>query len=237
MTRVISHFDHDPYLAYRTLSRDANLAEYQEETETGEIIKPAISRTGEKVKYKLVTFTIDDPENPKNWGKVYKWWITMVIAVLCFIVALCSSVITAGIGGVEETFDVSRSVALLSITLFVFGFGLGPMVFAPLSEVLGRRIIYVATFGISIIFIIPCAVAKNIETLLVCRAICGIAMSAPMTLVSLSPLLSAHTSANMISGWWYPRRSLEERRAWYPHGLLQCCPLFGSRDWYVKPIE
>lgn len=53
----------------------------------------------------------------------------------------------------------------------------------PLSEVLGRKIIYVTTLGFAVVFIIPCAVAKNIATLLVCRAIDGIAFSAPMTLV------------------------------------------------------
>jgi len=57
------------------------------------------------------------------------------------------------------------------------------MVFAPLSEVLGRRIIYASTLLLAVIFIIPCAVATNIETLLICRAIDGIAFSAPMTLV------------------------------------------------------
>jgi MFS family permease len=57
------------------------------------------------------------------------------------------------------------------------------MAFAPLSEVLGRKIIYVVTLFVAIIFIIPCAVAPNIGTLLVCRAIDGIAFSAPMTLV------------------------------------------------------
>jgi multidrug resistance protein len=57
------------------------------------------------------------------------------------------------------------------------------MVFAPLSEVLGRRIIYASTLLVAVIFIIPCAVSKNITTLLVCRAIDGIAFSAPMTLV------------------------------------------------------
>lgn len=40
-----------------------------------------------------------------------------------------------------------------------------------------------STLLVAVIFIIPCAVAKNIETLLVCRAIDGIAFSAPMTLV------------------------------------------------------
>jgi multidrug resistance protein len=52
-----------------------------------------------------------------------------------------------------------------------------------LSEVLGRKIIYVTTLGFAVVFIIPCALAKNIATLLVCRAIDGIAFSAPMTLV------------------------------------------------------
>lgn len=40
-----------------------------------------------------------------------------------------------------------------------------------------------STLLLAVVFIIPCAVAKNIETLLVCRAIDGIAFSAPMTLV------------------------------------------------------
>jgi len=57
------------------------------------------------------------------------------------------------------------------------------MMFAPLSEILGRRIIYGTTLLIATIFVIPCAVSKNIATLLVCRAIDGIAFSAPMTLV------------------------------------------------------
>jgi multidrug resistance protein len=57
------------------------------------------------------------------------------------------------------------------------------MMFAPLSEVLGRRIIYATTLLLAVIFIIPCAVATNIGTLIVCRCIDGIAFSAPMTLV------------------------------------------------------
>lgn len=57
------------------------------------------------------------------------------------------------------------------------------MVFAPLSEVLGRRRIYASTLAIAVIFVIPAAVAPNIQTLLIARAIDGIAFSAPMTLV------------------------------------------------------
>jgi len=57
------------------------------------------------------------------------------------------------------------------------------MAFAPLSEIYGRQIIYVSTLLVAVVFIIPCAVAKNSAMLMVCRAIDGIAFSAPMTLV------------------------------------------------------
>ncbi|KAL1862769.1 hypothetical protein VTK73DRAFT_6656 [Phialemonium thermophilum] len=107
----------------------------------------------------------------------------MVVAVTCFVVAFASSVITADIVGVQKSFHVSEEVALVSITVFVVGFGVGPMAFAPLSEIYGRRIIYGSTLLLAVVFIIPCAVATNIQTLLVCRAIDGIAFSAPMTLV------------------------------------------------------
>lgn len=175
----------DPYLPYRTLSNNANLAEFTEETATGTIPKLTTTNIGGKVKYNLVTFTPNDPDNPKNWSKAYKWWCTMVIAITCLSVALCSSVITPAIDGVVDEFGCTRTIALLSVTMFVLGFGIGPMVFAPMSEVVGRQWIYATTLLVAIIFIVPCAVAQNIETLVVCRLMGGIAMSAPMTLVCL----------------------------------------------------
>ncbi|KAF8457070.1 major facilitator superfamily domain-containing protein [Kalaharituber pfeilii] len=120
------------------------------ETLCGTIERRTITTTGEKQDCNLVIFTVDGPENPKKWSKIFKWYITMVIAMTRFVVALCS--------------------------------GPGPMVFAPLSEVLGRKIFYVTTLGAAVIFIIPCAVAMNIQTLLVCRIIDGIAFSALMIL-------------------------------------------------------
>ncbi|KAK8066408.1 hypothetical protein PG997_013155 [Apiospora hydei] len=160
--------DVDLTLPYRTLSADANFNEYLEETITGTI---------------EVTFVENDPENPKNWSKAYKWYCTMVVAITCFVVAFASSVVTADIVGVADEFHVSEEVALLSITLFVVGFGVGPMAFAPLSEIYGRRILYASTLLLAVVWIIPCAVAKGPAVLLVFRALDGIAFSAPMTLV------------------------------------------------------
>jgi hypothetical protein len=114
----------DINLPYRTFTIDANLEEYTTEQPTG-TISGGVDEAG--VPYELVTFLPNDPDNPKNWSKLYKWYCTMVVAVTCFVVALCSSVITPGYVGVAEEFNVSNEVALLSITVFVIGFGVGKL--------------------------------------------------------------------------------------------------------------
>lgn len=113
-------------LPVRALNDDADLREYTTETRTGEIIKPVKSKVdGQLEDWKLVTFTLDDPENPKNWSKAYKWYCTMVVAFTCFVVAFCSSVITADLEGPMKDFHVAREVSLLVVTVFVIGFGVG----------------------------------------------------------------------------------------------------------------
>lgn len=113
----------DVNLPYRTLSNGANLAEYTEENKEGEIDAGVVG--SDKKEYKLVTFTPNDPANPKNWSKAYKWYCTMVVAITCFVVAFSSAVITADIVGVERSFNISEELALASVSLFVVGFGVG----------------------------------------------------------------------------------------------------------------
>ena len=59
-------------LPYNVLSDEADMTEYIQETASGIIPKRIISRvTGKAEEHDLVTFTIGDPENPKNWSKPY----------------------------------------------------------------------------------------------------------------------------------------------------------------------
>lgn len=51
------------------------------------------------------------------------------------------------------------------------------------AQLFTRKENHICIDFVAVIFIIPCAVARNIETLLVCRLIDGIAFSAPMPLV------------------------------------------------------
>lgn len=141
---------------------------------------PVDSRTG----FRLVEWVENDKEDPRNMGKARKWLFTSLLGMICFVVALGSAIVTGDLNRPAEYFHVSMEVIILaSVTMFVIGFGVGPLVFAPLSEEVGRRPIYALTLLIAVIFIIPCGLAKNIGTLIICRLIDGTAFSAPMTLI------------------------------------------------------
>lgn len=170
ISRIVSHADPN-----NTNTNEADPWKYLIDKETG---------------MRIVDFVPGDPDNPMNWGKAKKWFYTIMLGLVCFMVAFASAAVTGDMEGPAKTFNVSSEVVILTITLFVIGFGVGPLVFAPLSEEVGRFPVYNATLAIAIVFIIPCADAKNIGTLLVCRFIDGVAFSAPITLVggSLSDL-------------------------------------------------
>ncbi|KAI1795035.1 MFS general substrate transporter [Ganoderma leucocontextum] len=131
---------------------------------------------------KLVTWKEGDPEDPRNWSNRYRWYITAIAALAVVQVAFASAVVTGDFKDIEDEFHVGEVVTALSVSLMVVGFGVGPLCWSPLSELYGRRPIWIIPSIIYVIFNIPCALAKNIETLLICRFFCGFFASAPLTL-------------------------------------------------------
>ncbi|PVI02030.1 MFS general substrate transporter [Periconia macrospinosa] len=118
----------------------------------------------------------DDPENPRNWSRPKRFFVTFEIVFLTFSVYIGSAIYTAGIIGVEQQFGVSQVAATLGLTLYVAGYGLGPMVFAPMSEVpyIGRTPIYIGTLLVFVLFQIPTALASNFGMLLAFRFLTGL---------------------------------------------------------------
>lgn len=144
------------------------------------VVEPPLEQTADEVEF--VTFLINDPENPLNWSKGYKWFVTLVASFLVLAVAYGSAAPTGGLALIEERFGVSLEVANLVVAIMVIGFAVGPLIWSPLSEQIGRRPVYIISMFLYVIFNIPCAVAKNIGTLLVCRFLCGVFASSGLSL-------------------------------------------------------
>jgi DHA1 family multidrug resistance protein-like MFS transporter len=87
-----------------------------------------------------------DPENPQNWSLPKKCFVTFEICLLTTSIYIGSSIYSAGTQSVMATFGVSQVAATLGLTLFVAGYGLGPMIWSPMSEVsIARLLIGVST--------------------------------------------------------------------------------------------
>ncbi|KAI0464704.1 spermine transporter [Komagataella kurtzmanii] len=149
----------------------------------------------------FVTFLINDPDNPYNWPTFTKWAYVIILSILVVAVAFGSSCISGALFTVEDNYNVSLEVAILTVSLMVLGFSLGPLLWSPLSEQIGRRWVYFISLGLYTIFNIPCALSPNIGGLLVCRFLCGVFSSSALCLVggSIADMHPSETRGKAIA--------------------------------------
>lgn len=137
-----------------------------------ERIQPALGADGTIL---VDWYTTDDPANPQNWSTTKKGVVTSLICIYTTAVYTGSAIYAPSAEGVMERFGVSAVAAALGISLFVLAYGIGPMIFSPLSEIasIGRNPPYITTFAIFTILCVPTALVDNFAGLLVLRFLQG----------------------------------------------------------------
>jgi hypothetical protein len=138
-----------------------------------------------------VDFEEDEKGNPMTWPLWYKGFIIAIMSYATTAVVLYSTSYTSAIPGLIDDWGISRNTGILGVTTYLLGMACGSVVLAPLSEMYGRRPVYIIALGCFVIFVLPCALAKNIATILVFRfigAFCAAAMisNAPGTVNDIS---------------------------------------------------
>ncbi|KAI5805392.1 major facilitator superfamily domain-containing protein [Peziza echinospora] len=136
----------------------------------------------------------DDPQNPRNFPDGKKWGITMVISLYTFVTPFASSVVAPAAMVYGREFGITNSTILsMSVSIFLLGFAVGPLFFAPLSEMYGRLIVmHVSTFFF-LAFTIGTSFSGNTETMIILRFLSGLSGSAPLAL-----------GAGVLSDVWAP---------------------------------
>ncbi|KAF3007677.1 hypothetical protein E8E13_009169 [Curvularia kusanoi] len=124
-----------------------------------------------------------DPLNPLEWNTRKKLCIATTACCATLVASFNSAVFAAGEPEVRQVFNVGRVVAALGTSLFVLGFSFGPVIWAPGSELFGRRWpLCIGMLGSSI-FTIGSAVSKDIQTLIICRFFAGLFGASPLCVV------------------------------------------------------
>ncbi|KAH2660218.1 hypothetical protein KXV79_005850 [Aspergillus fumigatus] len=88
-----------------------------------------------------IAFAHGDQDNPPKWDKLQQWYITFFVSVL-----------NALTHRHRRGFHVSFEVTTLCVSLYVLDFAIGPVFLAPLSEYLGRQLVYVVSWFLLFIF-------------------------------------------------------------------------------------
>ncbi|KAI0380487.1 polyamine transporter 3 [Hypomontagnella monticulosa] len=150
-----------------------------------------------------VVFEDNDPENPRNWPLWYRSWIIFAISFTTWVVVLYSTSYTASTPGLMEEFGVSDTVATLGVTTYLLGLATGSLVFAPASEMYGRRPVYIVCMICFTLLVIPCCLATSLAEIIVVRyfgALFGAAMvsNSAGTVVDIS---TEETRALVMSLW------------------------------------
>lgn len=132
----------------------------------------------------LVDWEEGDQANPRNWSTGYKSWITFQLSMLALAASLGSSIIAPAEDAISAYTGVSHEVSVLTISLYVLGFAVGPLCWAPVSEQWGRRWSLLPAMVVLGLFSIGTATSKNITSILLTRFFGGVFGSAPVSNVA-----------------------------------------------------
>ncbi|GMM33283.1 hypothetical protein DASC09_006080 [Saccharomycopsis crataegensis] len=130
----------------------------------------------------LLEYEPSNPDKPGNWSQKKKLYHTVLFGLTTFAAQLDSTAMsTASFSTlINEEFGIEREVSLLTSSLYILGIALGPMVFAPLSEVYGRKIGVLIPFLCSAIFTFAVATCYNVPSLMIFRFLSGFFAGAPI---------------------------------------------------------
>jgi hypothetical protein len=155
-----------------------------------------------------------DPHKPINWPFRKKVITTLLYGLTTLGASFASAVYSPCIKQVHQEFDVEVELARLGTSLLLFGFGLGPLLWAPLSEIHGRKYVVLGPYMIAAIFAFASGAAKDMQTLLISRFFTGFFASAPMSI-----------TGGVLKDIWSPR---DRGVALVGYGLsVLTGPLFG----------
>lgn len=120
-------------------------------------------------------YETDDQENPQNFSFWKKAFVLFQILIYTMGVYMGSAIYSPSIPGVMERFGVEIGAASLGLSMYVLAYGIGPLLFSPLSEIpiIGRNPPYIISYAIFVILLVPTALVDNFAGLVVLRFLQG----------------------------------------------------------------
>ncbi|KAG7858263.1 hypothetical protein KL919_003521 [Ogataea angusta] len=131
---------------------------------------------------RMLQFQPKSPLRPISWSTKKKLAHTVLYGLTTFCAQFNSTTMSFEycVDDIRNEFGVSREVVLLLTSLYILGIAFGPMVFAPLSEVYGRKIGIFAPFFMSAMLTFATGISYSLGAMMVTRFLGGFFAGAPI---------------------------------------------------------
>ncbi|KAL1848948.1 hypothetical protein Daus18300_013406 [Diaporthe australafricana] len=125
----------------------------------------------------------EDPQMPLNFPPFRKWLLVGLLSTITLVTPFASSILSPGISSLMVEFgETEQIVGSMTVSIYLLGYVVGPMVMAPMSEIYGRRPVLTAANIFFCCWQIGCALAPDISTLIVFRFFSGVGGAGCLTL-------------------------------------------------------
>jgi len=126
----------------------------------------------------------NDDAHPIRWPVWKKWLITFVYCLLQLFVTLTSTTYVSVEFLIEEKWGTGAQVTTLGQSMFIIGTAVGPAFLGPLSDIGGRKWVYVGSILLYAILNIGTALADNFPMLVIFCFLIGVAGSVALNNVA-----------------------------------------------------
>lgn len=168
----------------KSLSNSNNMNQHISlQANEGESISKSQTKTGfsesenQRDMYEVSFSELTEPADPEDISRhltiIRKYYISLIITIASMVITMISSCWTFVSPHIISHFHVSHEVSVLGITLYVFGLAIGPLFLSPISELYGRKITFIFSLSLSIIWQCLATWSKSIVGVMFGRFLSG----------------------------------------------------------------
>lgn len=123
-----------------------------------------------------------EPLNPLDWSQTRRLTTTLLISLCGLVSLMTASVMAPALPTIAQDLSLSPTIVSLTLSIYLLAFAFGPLLIGPLSEIYGRRPIWLACHAYFILWNTLCPVKKNTGMMVVGRFMAGLGGSVGVAL-------------------------------------------------------
>ncbi|KAI1384940.1 MFS general substrate transporter [Hypoxylon trugodes] len=135
---------------------------------------PDLGTTGAIDSYLVTWDSPEDPANPFNWPQWMKWAVTLLTSLGGMVTLMSSTMMAPALPAISQDLHTDDARTQLTLSIFVLSFAFGPMALAPMTEVFGRKPVWLSSCCFYILWNTVSGFSQTNEVMIASRFFAGL---------------------------------------------------------------